>query len=102
MMPKIRICFRIDKEILYNLSNIADELRWSLSSVIRYLISVSYSMLRPDVRIDADDLIEYIEKEKNEQGEIETWKLVRFIAPKAIEKIEAIEEELKRKKNSDE
>lgn len=88
--------FRIDSGIYKQLKGIASELGWTLSEVLRYLVYVSYSTLRPDVKISAVELTQFLVKECDPSGEIEAWKVIKFLVPRAIEKIERIEKELKK------
>lgn len=93
-MGRIKVSVRIDRPIYFQLKDIAEELGWSFSEVVRYLLSISYSLLRPDVKVDTQDLIDLLGSEEggeSGEGKIETWKIVRFLAPKAVEAIENIE-----------
>ena len=95
-MTKIRVCFRLDEPIYQELKDIAKKLGWTFSEVLRYLVSVSYSVLRPDVKVSAVELTHSLVQESDEASMIETWKIIRFLVPRAIEQIEMIEEELKK------
>ena len=96
-MMKIKVSFRLDLPLYRELKEIEKELGWSFSEILRYLLAISYSLLRPDVRINADKLIHYITKERGEGGEIACWKIVRYLAPRAIRKIEEMERQQSRR-----
>ena len=88
---KIKVSFRLELPLYRELREIGEELGWSFSEVLRYLLAISYSLLRPDVKINADELLYYVMDEVDESGQIECWKVVRFLAPRAVRKIEEIE-----------
>jgi len=98
-MVRIKVSVRLDLPIYQQLKAIAEELGWSFSDVIRYLLSVSYSVLRPDIKVSTVELVNFMMKESDEASMIETWKIIQFLVPRAIEEIERIEEELKKSKN---
>jgi len=88
---KIKVSFRLERSLYRELRETGEELGWSFSEVLRYLLAVSYSLLRPDVKINADELLYYVIDEVDESGQIACWKVVRFLAPRAVRKIEEIE-----------
>ena len=96
-MVKVIVSIRLDKPLIDQLRDIATALNWSLSEVVRYLLSVSYSMLHPYVRLSTVELCNFLVENADEDNMIPTWKLVRFIAPKAVEQIEELEKKLKEK-----
>ena len=96
-MMKIKVSFRLDLPLYRELREIEKELGWSFSEILRYLLAISYSLLRPDVKINADKLIHYITKERDERGEIACWRIVRYLAPRAIRKIEEMERQQSRR-----
>ena len=99
MMRKLKVSFRIEAPIIDDLKGIAVNLGWTMSQVLRYMITVSYCLLRPDVTVDINDLIRYIKKNEC-NGKIATWKLVKFLAPKAVERIEELEKMQEREDGS--
>ena len=89
-VSKVKVSVRLDRPIYIHLKMITEKLGWSFSEVIRYLLSVSYTVLRPDVSVNSEKLIKYIKKETR-NGDIHTWKIIRYIVPRVIEQIERIE-----------
>lgn len=94
-MARVKVSMRLDQPIYVQVKQIADDLGWTLSDVLRYLVSVSYVMLRPDVLVSLPQFTKYIWEEGGEDEKIEAWKIVKFIVPRAVREIEKFEEELR-------
>ena len=85
-MVKIRVCFRLDAPLYYDIKEQAERMKWTLSKTIRYLIKVSYPCLTT-VKISKKEILDFLEKEGDY---IEVWKIIGLIAPRAIEEIEKL------------
>lgn len=96
-MPKILTSIRLEKVLADQLREISDEIGWNFSETIRYLISVSYSMLHPYVKITAAELCKFLVENEEEDGTVPVWKIVQFLSPRAVEQIEELEKQIKEK-----
>ena len=90
-MAKVLVSVRLDKPIVDQLKEISKELRWDFSKTVRYLISISYSLLHPHVRVSTVALSQFLVENEDEDGTIPVWKIVQFLSPRAVEQIEEME-----------